>query len=107
MIRREWTTVCSLAITGVLVLSARADTVEDLEKKLTEITAKQKSVQSKGKIEAKLEMQGFKSKYEGTYTSEVVRSGERWMSRTETKTNSEQTVGDNVQKTESNSVIVF
>lgn len=79
--RRGWTAVSSLTIAGLLALSARAETVEDLEKKLTEIIAKQKSLQYK--ITSALNNDGTKS--EASTTLDVVRKGERWMMRMETR----------------------
>src|SRR5262249_26365371 len=56
--------------------------VEDLEKKLTDIIGKQKSLQYK----IKTEMNIAGAKNEAMTTEEVVRKGDRWMMRMETVT---------------------
>lgn len=71
-----------LALSGSM---ARAETLEDVEKKIAELSNKHKSVQFKQKMTSDFAMEGMTSKMQSEGTTRAMKKGEKWLWRNETK----------------------
>jgi len=93
---------CVLVFGGARI--CRADTVEDVQKKIVEKNKAIKSMSAKMKQVTEMDMAGFKSKSTADGSYEYVLDGDKMFVRSDTKMSSETDVGGNKAKQESASI---
>jgi outer membrane lipoprotein-sorting protein len=95
-------------VTGAFVLGimfvavpASAETVEEVGKKIADASSKLKSFSAKTTMVTEMKQEGFSMSSKAEGTSEMLRKGEDFLSRSEIKTIMETNAGGNVSKQES------
>lgn len=99
---------CVLVVVGLLghATAVHAETLESVQKSIADSWSKIKSATYDAEMASNNEGQGYSMKMTANSKSEVLRSGETTLMRTETKMSNDMTAGGNTTKTEMSSTMV-
>jgi outer membrane lipoprotein-sorting protein len=88
--------------------TVQAETLEEVEKKITELTTKHKSVELKMKTKMDVAMEQMSEKSEADSTVIYAKKGEKWLSRNETKSTGTRKVGEQPEeKLDSKMLVIY
>lgn len=99
MLQRKYALGLVLAVLGFTAAASGAETLESVEKKITEQLGKYKTLRLKSKLTSNVQTEAVKMKTMADSVAEYARRpGGKWVSRTESATKISRKIGDNAEE---------